>query len=265
MTLRKSNTKKHSHKSRKHGGNKFVGGKRNKTSKRRHRHSKRYLGGDNALNQAYTGSPVTTVGNPNMAFLESNANSRAYPPSDPAPIVPSYMNSQAMSRGGKRGKRGTRRMRGGGCGCNSFMTGGDYIPALIPAMQGTPVNGGDISTWPGVNGIASGAASYPHYPVNTYEPNDVSRQMIATGAQPPFSTGGTRRGGRKHRRRGKRGGGLLSTFVPEYSLNTSRGIVHSGSNVFNGLLGNPAGTDPAPWVQNGMQTSAYKALYSPAI
>ena len=133
-------------------------------------------------------------------------------------------------------------------------------------MQGTPVDGGDISTWPGVNGIASGAASYPHYALNTYAPDDVSRQMVATGAQPPFSTGGTRRGGRKHRKRtGKRGGGFLSTFVPEYSLNAARGVVHNGSNVVNSLLGNPTGTDPAPWVQDNIQTSAYKALYNPII
>jgi hypothetical protein len=262
MRLRRGHTKKHSHKSRKHGGGKFVGGKRSKTSKRRHSH-KRYLGGDNALNQAYTGSPITTVANPNMAFLESN--SRAYPATDPAPIVPSYMNSQAMSRGGRKGTRRIR-LRGGGCGCGSPLTGGGYIPALIPAMQGTPVNGGDISTWPGVNGIASGAANYPHYALNTYEPNDVSRQMVATGAQPPFSTGGTRRGGRKHRKRtGKRGGGFLSTFVPEYSLNAARGVVHTGANTLDGILGNPAGADPAPWVQNNIQTSAYKAMYNPII
>jgi hypothetical protein len=257
MRLRRGHTKKHSHKSRKHGGSKFVGGKRNKTYKRRHSH-KRYLGGDNALNQAYTDSPIATVANPNMAFSESN--SRAYPATDPEPIVPSYMNSQAMSRGGKRGKHTRRiKIRGGGCGCG-LMTGGGYIPALIPAMQGTPVDGGNISTWPGVNGIASGAASYPHYAVNTYAPDDVSRQMVATGAQPPFSTGG-----KKHRRRGKRGGGLLSTFVPEYSLNAARGVVYNGSNVVNSLLGNPTGTDPAPWVQNNIQTSAYKAMYNPII
>ena len=40
------------------------------------------------------------------------------------------------------------------------------------------------------------------YALNTYAPNDVSRQMIAAGAQPPFS------GGRR-RRRSKRGGGML--------------------------------------------------------
>ena len=261
MKLRRGHTKKHSQKSRKHGGGKFVGGKR---TKRSHSYKRRYLGGDNALNQAYTGSPLVTQSNPNMAFLESNpnANANAYPPTDPAPIVPSYMNSQAMSRGGRRGrKQGTRRIRirGGGCGCGLYGgSGGNVIPAVVPALAGTPVNGGDISTWPGVDGVSSGASSYPNYAINTYAPNDVSREMVATGAQPPFSTGGRRRSA-------KRGGGFLSTFVPEYGLNIGRGIVHSGSNVANSLLGNLHGTDPAPWIQSNMQNSAYKAVYNPII
>jgi hypothetical protein len=65
--------------------------------------------------------------------------------------------------------------------------------------------------------------------LNTYSPDDISRQMIATGAQPPFSVGGRRR-----RRRSQKGGGLID--YPAYY----GGIMKSA------FAGTPMPVSPAP-------------------
>jgi hypothetical protein len=78
----------------------------------------------------------------------------------------------------------------GGCGSGMCSIGGAV--GGTNALVGSPWN------------IANSAHSN-HYALNTYTP-DISRQMIATGSQPPFS-GGERV--RRRRMKSKKGGGML--------------------------------------------------------
>lgn len=116
--------------------------------------------------------------------------------------------SAVMKGGGKRGghKGGQRggKWQKGGCGDSMCSVGGAQGGGAqgggAPALVGAP--------WDPTN---PGALPVPNYfRLNTYD-TDISRQMVATGAQPPFSVGGAREGGRGRRRRGKsqKGGGLL--------------------------------------------------------
>lgn len=85
----------------------------------------------------------------------------------------------------------------GGCG--------DSMCSLGGGMQGGGESALIGSSWDPSN---PGELPVPnYYALNTYSPVDISRQMIATGAQPPFSVGGACGGARGgiRRRRGRRG------------------------------------------------------------
>jgi len=76
-----------------------------------------------------------------------------------------------------------------------------------------PLQGGGSalvgSAW---NPASPGALPVPnHLALNTYSPVDISRQMLAAGAQPPFSRGGTRGARSRIYKKGgaHKGGGLI--------------------------------------------------------
>ena len=94
--------------------------------------------------------------------------------------------------------------------------------------------------WPGVDGI-SGDSNHLGY--NTYQPNDVSRQMINTGAQPPFSVGGKKT--RKSRIGQK--GGVFSNFLGQDLINLGRQLQYGVGSAYNGLAGYQAPVNPMPW------------------
>ena len=118
--------------------------------------------------------------------------------------------------GGRKGGRRGRNKKGGCCGVMGGGGGGGGESAFV-GTEWTP----NASSWPGVTGQATGT----HYPLNTYQPNDISRQMIATGAQPPYVGGGKRR-------RKQNGGGLIDsiTYAGSSVMNTLRGLPQSSPN-----------------------------------
>jgi len=97
-------------------------------------------------------------------------------------------------------------------------------------------------SWPGVNGIP-GDSNY--YPVNTYN-NDVSRQMIDVGANPPFLYGGRSRGKpRSHKKTQK--GGTVSNFMGQDLINLGRQFQYGFGSAYNALAGYAAPVNPLPW------------------
>ena len=110
------------------------------------------------------------------------------------------------SQSGGCGGGGQCSLQGGGGGGGSALVGGPWNPDS-PGQLPVPNN----------------------YALNTYNPVDISRQMIAAGAQPPFSGGGKRR-----RRKTQQGGGM--TDYPAYY----GGIIRSA------FSGTPMPVSPAP-------------------
>lgn len=133
-------------------------------------------------------------------------------------------------------------MMSGGGGCNTGNNGIPYPNGLV----GKPyVNSSNL---PGANGIP-GDANY--YFDNKYY-NDVSRQMINVGANPPFLGFLGFKGGRKHnhtkkKHMKKQHGGTLSNFIGQDLINLGRQFTYGAGSAFNALNGNPAPTNPLPW------------------
>ena len=156
-----------------------------------------------------------------------------------------------MSGGGKRNKKGGMYplcslgfMVGGkkhrnGCRCTSCKTqemkGGNAGIPYPDGLVGSPWTPSS-SGWPGVDGVP-GDNNY--YPVNTYN-NDVSRQMIDVGANPPFLN---IKGGKKN----KQQGGTLSNFLTQDLINLGRQFQFGIGSAYNALAGYSAPVNPMPW------------------
>ena len=102
---------------------------------------------------------------------------------------------------------------GGGCdNCSSTLIKGGQKGGCGDSMCAVgAINGGGASALVGADWNPANPGQIPvpnHYMLNTYQGGDISRQMVATGAQPPFSVGGAR-GGRRRRGKSQKGGGLL--------------------------------------------------------
>ena len=125
-------------------------------------------------------------------------------------------------------------------GSSMLSNNGIPYPNGLVGSPWTPSSSG----WPGVDGI-TGDRNY--LGLNTYSPNDVSRQMINTGAQPPFSIGG--RKPRKGTRRGRKGqkGGVISNFLGQDLINLGRQLQNGFGTAYNGLAGYPSPVNPLPW------------------
>jgi hypothetical protein len=127
--------------------------------------------------------------------------------------------------------------RGGSCGgtCQLPQAGGG---GGYHALVGSPWTAN--SNW--------GQNNY--YPENTYAPNDVSRQMLAAGANPPFSVGGRRRRRtqvNKTNRKRPQKGGALSNFMFEDIVNLGRQVNFGLGSTYNALAGFQAPVNPMPW------------------
>jgi len=134
-------------------------------------------------------------------------------------------------------------MKGGG-GCQTGNNGIPYPNGLVGAAYNNPTN------LPGANGIP-GDANY--YSNNTYN-NDVSRQMEAVGANPPFLGFPLFKGGKRSKHKSshtkknrKQRGGTLSNFIGQDLINLGRQFTHGIGNTFNALNGYPSHTSPLPW------------------
>lgn len=131
----------------------------------------------------------------------------------------------------------------GGCGCSNSTSlfggggqsggscGGDQC-----SIQGSVQGGGaDALVGSAWNPANPGALPVPnHLDYNTYSPVDISRQMVATGAQPPFSVGGRRRR-RMYKKGGAQKGGGLIDYPAYYG-----GIMKSA------FVGTPMPVSPSP-------------------
>lgn len=240
--------------------------------------NKKYLGGsslgDADINLAYTGKPNHIGSNPFLAYtgkggseltpslaipVNTNAADKSLPNTGPLSlggIGTPFLNPQGAQRGGNCGC-GMPLLIGGGCGpscmvggkhhrvgckCSSCkMKGGEVLKGGnkgIPypdGLVGSPMTS-QPSGWPGVDGVQGGRN---YIAPNNYH-TDVQTAMISTGAQPPFSIGGSRKS-RKQK------GGTLSNFMAQDLINLGRQINFGLGSAYNALAGYSAPTNPLPW------------------
>jgi hypothetical protein len=94
-----------------------------------------------------------------------------------------------------------------------------------------------------------------HLELNTLSRGDVTRDMIATGAQPPFSVGGRRRRSKTQKRRQR--GGTFSNFLNQDLFNVGRQFTYNLGGAYNGIRGYPPPVDPRP-TSGQLRGSSYK-------
>ena len=240
------------------------------------------------------GSACNSMSSSNLAPTNTNGANPVNPSTGPSSGGFNFLNSQSQ-RGGNCGCG--LQMGGGfgmGMGCGTGMcplapsqTGGSHRRGCrcstckrkqmggssVQSNNGLPYPNGLVgspwtpsaSGWPGVDGI-SGDRNYLGY--NTYQPNDVSRQMINTGAQPPFSIGGrkTRKGSNMSSRRGRRGrkgqkGGISSNFLGQDLINLGRQLQNGFGTAYNGLAGYPSPVNPLPWKGQLQNTNSLSKIH----
>jgi hypothetical protein len=235
---------------------------------------KTYLGGSSDAPLAYTGQPIPTQKNPFFAYtgkggalsnpppapVNTNAANPVMPNTGPKPTGQIIFNNASIQKGGNCTTCSNNLpilMNGGGCGCGiPVMSGGAKMKHRIGCKcsqckrknrkmrggnKGIPYPDGLVgspwtpnpSSWPGVNGIP-GDSNY--YPNNTYN-NDVSRQMVDVGANPPFLKGGKRR----------QKGGNLSNLMGQDLVNLGRQFQFGLGSAYNALAGYAAPVNPLPW------------------
>ena len=109
------------------------------------------------------------------------------------------------------------------------------------SIQGSVQGGGaDALVGPAWNPANPGALPVPnHLALNTYSPVDISRQMLATGAQPPFGGGGARGGGKRRRRMYKKGGAHKGGGMIDYPA-------YYGSALTSAFAGTSMPVSPSP-------------------
>ena len=124
-------------------------------------------------------------------------------------------------------------MRGGSCSSN----GGIPYPNGLLGDAWTP----KMTGWSGVDGVAMNRS---HLGYNTYD-NDVSRQMLDVGANPPFTY---MKGGKRMRKKTRRlKGGTLSNFLGQDIVNVGRQFSYNGTSAWNALRGTQNTANPLPW------------------
>jgi len=246
---------------------------------------------------AYTGKGGSCSGNltPNLNIpSNTNAMNKAIPNTGPPSIGFNFINSIGSQNGGC----GTCGMSGGSCascnrplmnggrkkkgGCGplcavGFMVGGTRHRLACKCSSckikgGKIMKGGNpgipypdglvgkpwtpsISGWPGVNGIQGDRNYLAH---NDYK-TDISRQMIATGANPPFSIGGSKGRSRKQR------GGTLSNFLGQDLINLGRQFQFGVGSAYNALAGYSSPINPMPWKDQLSNTSSLNTMRAASI
>lgn len=238
---------------------------------------KNYLGGgSNDAHLAYTGQKYSTIPAPlaytgkggsscglsNSANVPVNTNSTnpAYPNTGPVIIPNTIYNNAATQLGGSCGCglpiMGGGKKRSGGCGplcamgfmvggvrhrsgckCSKckkrIMKGGNPGIPYPNGLAGAAFTPGNIGGWPGVDGVGGNRNFFAN---NTYN-NDISRQMVDVGANPPFLKGGKR----------KQKGGTLSNFMTQDLINLGRQFQFGLGSAYNALAGYSTPVNPLPW------------------
>lgn len=217
----------------------------------------------------------------NLAYTGKIGPDSVYPNPGAQGAFPGWLNP-SMQRGGTCGCASLQ--SGGGCSlCSSnIMVGGKHRKGCkcskcrtqkggnnglpygqnLPFMKGIPFPNGLTGKpweanyqWPGTNNVSG---NYNHYDLNKYVP-DISRQMIATGAAPPFSIGG----GKKTRKNRKQNGGNSNGIFQDF-MNLGRQFTYGLGSAYNGLRGYDAPTNPMPWkgqLVNTPSLTTVKAAY----
>jgi hypothetical protein len=195
-----------------------------------------------------------------------NAENSVYPNTGPLPKSEDWINSSTQ-RGGcgddscPLQNGGTRKHRTN-CKCSNCkgQKGGNGLPfgqglgpmKPILAPNGlTGSNWGANFSWPGTNNVGG---DFNHYSLNKYAPVDISREMVSTGAQPPF-LGGSRTKKTKNKGKGKsrkQRGGTLSNFMYQDLVNVGRQFQFGLGSTYNALRGYESPVNPMPWQQPGL-------------
>jgi len=125
---------------------------------------------------------------------------------------------------------------------------GGYVPAVVPAMVGTPWTP-SVSGWPGVAGVP-GQTNY--FSMNTY-PVDPQTAMISERDYQFY--GGSKHMGEKEKEKEKshRGGGIL----PDDLVNLGRSMVYGVGSAYNSLTGYPAPVNPLPFKDQLVKTNQF--------
>jgi hypothetical protein len=235
--------------------------KKSKKGKKSRKSNKsvKYLGGTSKLNLAYPTDKIFFSKPPALAYTgkggsNPNAENPVYPNTGGIAKSQEWLNSSIV--GGGCGCGGNIQVQsglqsGGNCGCQQGGNNGLPYGAQLPVMKGIEYpNGltgdtwGPNFKWPATTDIAG---NNNHYALNKYTP-DVSRQMIATGASPPFSVGGgKKRRINKNKKSRKQNGGALSNFLFEDLVNVGRQFQYGIGSTYNTLKGYGPPTDPMPW------------------
>ena len=209
--------------------NTMSGGKRSGSSKRK------------GLKQKKNGGYPTNKPPPPPPTNDTDTSIAPKPPAPPVPSGPKTPRS--ISLGGSCGCSNNIPLMKGGCGqCALSQKGGNgFYKNPLPYPNGlvgtawTP----KISSWPGVNGV-SGDSNY--YPLNTYSPVDISREMIATGASSPFISGGKK----KQTKKRHHGGNWSNSFGQDF-INLGRTGFYNMNSAYHSLNGLPQPVNPLPW------------------
>lgn len=201
------------------------------------------------------------VSPPSLPVPPSSMDERSAPPTPmippPVPPVPSVQMIPSVP------------MKGGGCGCSNPSNSYGFAPGQKGGCGQCQIgqNGGNgfyknplpypnglvgtawtpkISSFPGVNGVDGDSN---HYPLNTYSPIDISRQMINVGASKPFISGGGKKTMKLRRKKNYKGGNWSNSFGQDL-INLGRSSFYNMNTTFNALKGIPAPTNPLPWADH---------------
>ncbi len=236
---------------------------------------------------AYTGKGGSSSGNltPNLNIPTNiNAMDKTVPNTGPPSVGYNFINPTGSQRGGCGCGCGISAMSGGrkkkgGCGplCMSGLMVGGERHRLACKCSSCKINGGKLMKggnpgipypdglvgnpwtpsggWPGVDGI-QGDRNY--LALNDYKP-DISRQIISTGANPPFSVGGGKNRTRKQR------GGTLSNFLGQDLINLGRQFQFGLGSAYNALSGYSSPVNPMPWKDQLPNTSSLNTMRASSI
>lgn len=240
---------------------------------------KNYLGGSTDTPLAYTGKPSFFLPNPHLAYTGKGGSSCDLTRNTSIPINTNAENPAIPNTGPVSGGRNTifnsaLGQQGGSCGCSGcsgpLMMGGrrSKKAGMCPMCSlglmsggakhrkeckcrkckgmrgGNPYPNGKVGTpwtpsvggWPSVDGVPGNSN---HYPVNNYN-NDVSRQMVDLGANPPYLN---IKGGKTRKQKG----GTLSNFFTQDLINLGRQFQFGIGSAWNAMAGYPAPVRPMPW------------------
>jgi hypothetical protein len=243
-------------------------------------------GGNSNVNLAYPSNNIKFDSNPFLAYTgkggENNENgmNRAYPSTGPNPSGFNFLNPQGPQSGGACGSCGSLfqyggSQNGGHCSaCSAVMRGGSSNHRSECKCSSCKMGGGgplvgnpwtpNVGGWSGVDGV-NGNRNF--FSQNTYSPNDVSRQMISTGANPPYSVGGKKTRSKKHKNKNTKGyrGGSLTNLLSQDFVNLGRQFTFGAGSAYNAINGYASPVNPMPWKDQLPNTPSLASLKSVSI